>query len=82
MHSLLQEKINFNRCLFLYYLGLKLLSSRLSRVAVSPDKSSIKNMFSEICLNFKKNLSEVVLNTMSLRTSIKYYGFQNLHKIL
>jgi len=64
------RKNGFNGGLFLHYLGLKPLLSHLSRVAIPRG-----------FLNLRKSLSEPLLNTMGLRTSVKYHWFQNLCKI-
>ena len=66
--------------IFTFY-RIKPLLSHLPKVAVSPTKSFLGNVFPKVFLNIRKSLSEPLLNTMGLRTSIKYYGFQNLYKI-
>jgi len=43
-------------------------------------KPSLGNVFLRIFLNLRK-ISEPLLNTMGLRTFVKYHGFKNLHKI-
>jgi len=53
----------------------------LFRVVVSPAKPSLRNVFLGVLLNLKKSLPELMLNTMNLRTFVKYHGFQNPHKI-
>jgi len=69
---------------------LKHLLSHLSKVIIFFAKSSLRNLSQGVFLNFKKNLSESLLNTMSLRTSVnttsfktlvKYYEFKNLRNI-
>ena len=74
-------KDGFNMGLFLHYLGLKPLLSHLPMVTVSPAKPSLGKVFSGVFLNLGKSLSEPLLNTISLRTFVKYHGFQNLCKI-
>ena len=68
------RKYDFNESLFSHYSRLKPLLSHLSRVAVSHAKPSPGFFF----LNLKKSLSKPLLNTIGLRTSVKYHRFQNL----
>jgi len=75
------RKNGFNEGLFLHYLGLKPPLSHLPKVVVSPAKPSMGNVFPRVFLNLRKSLSKLLLNTMGLRTSVKYHGFQNLRKI-
>jgi len=75
------RKNGFNEGLFLHYPGLKPPLSHLPRVVVPPAKPSLGNVFPMVFLNLRKNLSKLLLNTMGLRTSVKYHGFQNLRKI-
>jgi len=64
-----------------YFPWLKPLLNYLSKVAVSPAKSSMGKVFPGVFVNLKKSHLEPLLITIGLRTSVKYHGFQNLRKI-
>jgi len=66
---------------YFYIIQVK-ISIKLFTLAVSLSKPSLGNVFPEVFLNLRKSLSEPLLNTIGLRTSVKYHGLKTSIKYL